>query len=378
MSRALGSLLAGTVCLAVAAGCCCGAALGYLTGAGSGSADAAVSALEAPSVEAAPSGAAVALSWSAVSAPGAGTVTYSVSRDGGEAGGDCAAAESPTQATSCTDAAVPAGLHAYTVSAHWRSWSATSAPVEAITGPGPAARFAIAATSTAPVVGTADGLTITALDADGEVATAYSGGRSLVFSGAQPGPDGTVPTVTDASGNAVAFGAPTALSFKAGVASVTGSGNGVLRLYLAGTTAIAASAGSLSTPEPLSLGASAGEPRRLAFHEIEASDGTIGVPCLFACAIAGLGNGGTVSGAIAVTDAFGNVVEDIGKNHRARVTATTGSVNTPSQSFPASGPAIATKPFTYTAPKKGAYTATLTAATNRGTVYEEAVATISR
>ena len=68
----------------------------------------------------------VALNWSAVTAPGAGPVTYSVSRDGGNAGGDCPSSASPANATSCTDSGLSAGSHGYTVTAHWRSWTSTS------------------------------------------------------------------------------------------------------------------------------------------------------------------------------------------------------------------------------------------------------------
>ena len=102
-------------------------AVAYFTEAGSGIAAASVGSLADPSITtAAPGAGTVALNWSAVTAPSAGPVTYSVSRDGGNAGGDCPSSASPASATSCTDSGLSAGSHSFTVTAHWRSWTSTS------------------------------------------------------------------------------------------------------------------------------------------------------------------------------------------------------------------------------------------------------------
>ncbi len=82
----------------------------------------------------------------------------------------------------------------------------TSATSNQVTvNPGSAVHFTISAATTTPAAGAGDNLTITALDADGNTDPSYTGTHNLTFSG------GTtigsyVPTVTDTSGNADAFG----------------------------------------------------------------------------------------------------------------------------------------------------------------------------
>ncbi len=111
------------------------AAIPYYTSTGSGSATASVGGLTAPTISSATGGiGSVALSWSTVSPPTGGAVAYYVSRDGGAAGGSCPAAASPTSVTSCTDSGLAAGTtYHYTVTAVWRSWTATSAVTTANT-----------------------------------------------------------------------------------------------------------------------------------------------------------------------------------------------------------------------------------------------------
>jgi hypothetical protein len=103
------------------------AAWAYWSSPSKGSASGHVASLNAPTIPSATGGAeSVALSWSSVTAPGSGAVDYYVSRDGSAPSGNCPASSSPSTATSCTDAGVPAGNHSYTVTAVWRSWTATS------------------------------------------------------------------------------------------------------------------------------------------------------------------------------------------------------------------------------------------------------------
>ena len=109
--------------------------------------------------------------------------------------------------------------------------------------PGTAASLNLAAATNTPAAGAGDNLTITALDADGNTATGYTGSQSLTFAGASP-VGGNNPTVTNASGTAVAFGTATPLTFISGVSTVSGSANGVMKLYKAGATNITASATS--------------------------------------------------------------------------------------------------------------------------------------
>lgn len=132
MSRALGLasrskkrlvLLGATVALLAGPG----VALAYYTTLGAGSGVANVGSLSAPTLGAPTPGAGTAsLSWTAVAPPQADTVTYTVSRGTGEGAvsGTCTGSLS---GTTCTDSGLAAGTYHYTVTAHWRTWSATSA-----------------------------------------------------------------------------------------------------------------------------------------------------------------------------------------------------------------------------------------------------------
>lgn len=239
-----------------------GSALAYFTAEGVGTASAAVSKLSAPTIVGATpaAGGTVALTWSTVTAPGIGTVTYYVSRDGGDPAGTCSAPALPTAATSCTDSGVSVGTHSYAVTAVWRSWSATSSTSTAKVTVGPATSFTVAAASLTPAVAAADNLTITAKDANGSTVTTYTGTHSLIFSGASASPAGNAPTVADSSGAAIPFGTATVIGFTAGVAAVSSSKNGLMKIFRAGSASIAATevSSAISTPAPLAVVVSPG------------------------------------------------------------------------------------------------------------------------
>ena len=102
--------------------------------------------------------------------------------------------------------------------------------------------------STAQTAGTSQNLTITAQDAGGNTVTSYTGSKSLTFSGAGSSPNPvTAPTVTNSSGAATAFGTATAITFTSGVATVSGSNNGVMKLYDVETAIISATATGMTT-----------------------------------------------------------------------------------------------------------------------------------
>jgi Quinohemoprotein amine dehydrogenase, alpha subunit domain III/IPT/TIG domain len=102
-------------------------AIAYWTTSGSGSANGSVAALKAPAISSASGGQeSAALSWTSVTPPSSGSVTYFVKRDGGTPSGNCPTSTAPTSATSCSDSSVSPGAHSYTVTAVWRSWTATS------------------------------------------------------------------------------------------------------------------------------------------------------------------------------------------------------------------------------------------------------------
>lgn len=219
-------------------------AVGYFGSPGSGHATAALGTLTAPAAPTATPGAGtVALSWSSVSPPtGSGTVSYYVRRDGASAGGNCPTQASPSTATSCTDSGLSPGTYNYTVTAVWRSWSATSSSTP-VTVTGSLDHFSLAAATTTPTAGAGDNLTITAQDTAGNTVISYGGDQTLTFGGAST-IGANQPTVTAKTGAAVAFGTGETITFTNGVATVSGSSNGVMTLYKAETASVTVSDGT--------------------------------------------------------------------------------------------------------------------------------------
>ena len=208
MRRLLPSGIAGIAAVVLLGMVAVGTALAYFTTTGSGEGDpAVVSVIAAPTITAATpaTGGTVALTWSTVTAPASGSVSYTVTRNGESAGGTC----NPTlSTTTCTDSGLEPGTYSYVVTAKWRSWTASSSSKAATVTVGPIHHLVLGATSLTPIAGAADNLTITAQDAKGGTVTTYTGSHSITFSGAPAGPNGTVPTVVDSSGSATAFGTP--------------------------------------------------------------------------------------------------------------------------------------------------------------------------
>ena len=232
-----------------------GSALAYFSSTGSGTASAAVTKLNAPTISAATAaaGGTVTLTWGAVTPPGAGSVTYYVTRDGGSPAGTCPTAAAPTTVVTCKDSGLAIGEHTYRVTALWETWSAAGATKTANVTVGETTKFTISGSTATPAAGGAVNLTITAKDVNNSTVTTYTGSHNLVFSGASSSPAGNAPTVANSSGAVVNFGSATALTFTAGVATVSTTKNGVLRIYKPGAVSIAASEGSVTTPTPLAL-----------------------------------------------------------------------------------------------------------------------------
>jgi len=232
-----------------------GNAFAFFTSSGSGTASAAVTKLNAPTISAATAaaGGTVSLTWGAVSSPDASSVAYYVTRDGGDAAGTCPVKGAPTTVTSCKDSGVAIGEHAYKVIAVWHTWSAASTAKAATVTVGEATKFTIAGSTSIPAAGGSVNLTITAKDVNNSTVTTYTGAHSLVFAGAESSPAGNAPTVVNSGGTAVAFGTATSLSFSSGVATVSSSKNGVLKIYDADAANVTATEGSIITPAPLAL-----------------------------------------------------------------------------------------------------------------------------
>src|SRR5262249_61074431 len=103
------------------------------------------------------------------------SVTYYVTRDGGRPAGGCPTSSTPAAVTSCTDSGLTAGSHDYTVTAKWRTWTATSGTTTIPVASGAPDHFVLAAASTTPASGAADDPPITAQGSRGNTAPAFPG-----------------------------------------------------------------------------------------------------------------------------------------------------------------------------------------------------------
>ena len=239
-------------------------AFAYWSNAGEVNASANLATLSAPTISSATPGAGtVALTWSAITPPAGGTVEYYVTRDGSAPGSGCPSSSSPSTATSCTDTGVSIGAHAYTVTAVWRTWTATSTTKSATVAFGPATHFQLEATSTTPTAGETDNLTITAKDASNNTVRTYASAHSLSFEGAGESPSTTKPIVVDKSSVARSFGEATEITFTEGKATVASSKNGVMKLYNAETADIVVREGSLSNGTGLAVTVKAAATKKL-------------------------------------------------------------------------------------------------------------------
>jgi hypothetical protein len=137
--------------------------------------------------------------------------------------------------------------------------------------PGAASVFVLAAATTTPTAGAADNLTITAKDAYGNTATAYTGSHNLTFGPVADSPSGAKATVSNSSGTAVNFGSATAISFSAGVASVSSGKNGAMKLVKAGATSVTVAEGSITNGSGLAVTVS---PASASAFALEAQDTT--------------------------------------------------------------------------------------------------------
>jgi hypothetical protein len=235
----------------------------FWTSSGQASNSATVATLAAPTITGASTGAeTVALSWSAVTPPGEGTVEYYVTRDGSTASAGCPSSSSHATATSCTDTNVPVGAHKYKVTAVWRSWTSTGVEQAVTVTYGPATHLVLEAASLTPTAGEADNLTILAKDASNDTVGTYTGAHSLIFEGAGEA-GGEEPLVIDRSGVEKNFGEETEITFTEGKATVSSSTNGVMKLYKAEAAHIKVKEGSLNNATGLAVTVKAATAKKL-------------------------------------------------------------------------------------------------------------------
>ena len=155
MRRPLPTGMAGALASAAMIVVLCGSAFAYFSTTGTGNATASVAKFSAPTISSAlPAvGGTVALTWTAVTPPGTGTVSYAVIRDGDEPAGNCPTVSSRGTVTTCTDKGLEVGTHTYTVTAKWRTWNSTSGSTQAKVTVGAATELSLSAASTTPGAG---------------------------------------------------------------------------------------------------------------------------------------------------------------------------------------------------------------------------------
>ncbi|MBA3808444.1 MAG: hypothetical protein H0X28_08630 [Solirubrobacterales bacterium] len=253
-----------------------------------------------------------------------------------------------------------------------------------------AASFSLSAATLTPTAGEADNLSITALDAFGNVAVSYTGSHSLTFAGANNSPSGTRPTASSSTGVVTNFGSATAITFTNGVATVAGANNGVMTLYSAETAKVTATEGAVKTTIALSVTVSPGAPGRLAWTHVTVSAGTLSSPCLFTCTATTLGNSGTFIANVSVTDSSGNTVTGLGAGHTVTVsTPSSGAGSGGAFTEPTAGTSVnlainsagtadSTVQFVFKAQSGVWASDTMTAQTLAGTTYTVATATLNK
>src|SRR5204863_300894 len=106
-----------------------------------------------------------------------------------------------------------------------------------------ATAYRITATTTSPVAGATDALTIRLVDQFGNTAS-FSGTKNLTFSGLGAAPDGPLATVTDNTSVARNLGTATSISFVSGVNS---AGGVLIARKAEGPVTLNATDGTLST-----------------------------------------------------------------------------------------------------------------------------------
>ena len=205
--------------------------------------------------------------------------------------------------------------------------------------------------------------------------SAYTGAKTITFSGPAPSPSGAAPSY------------PATVTFTDGLAtlppaSVTLRNAATTTLTATDTTASPAVAGTSA-----SFTVNAGAAAQLAWTTVTTS-GTPSNPCLFICTVAGFGNNGNFLARVSVTDALGNIVTAIGAGHTVTVTRVAqsngGNFTAPTAgasvtlTISTTGPASSTVTFNYKSGVANWNTDTLTAAKASGAVYTSATAALNK
>lgn len=195
---------------------------------------------------------------------------------------------------------------------------------------GAAAKFVITGAGT-QVAGATQNITITAVDANGNTATAYTGTKNLTFSGASVSPNLDAPTT-----GAIAFGSTAATAFVNGVATAV-----PLQLFAAETAIIATTDGSIAATggERLTVVVSA-DNASPAVSDLQASPATIAADGVATSVLT-----------LQLKDAYGNPTPNVANPGTVSIEQTAGT-----------GTLVAN----FTSIGGGAYTQTVTSAASAG------------
>jgi hypothetical protein len=209
--------------------------------------------------------------------------------------------------------------------------------------------FQVTSQPTTLTAGTAGSVKLTAMK-NGSADTSYAG-APLSWSGAANSPSGTAPTL------------PASATWTNGVATVS------ITLVDAKTAILTVTDGTRSaTLSAITVNPGTGVD--LAWTSVTSPAG-VPSPCLFSCTYSsGFGSSQTWTASVSVTDSLGNVANNLGTGHTARVDLGGSKAGTlsPSSSttltIASSGPATSTTQITYKSPASGAYTDTLASASS--------------
>ena len=161
----------------------------YWTASGAGAGSGNAGTLDAPTLSGTPGAGTTTLSWSAVSPPGSGTVSYYVTRGSGNPGGNCPTSAAPTAVLTCMDSGLSAGTYSYTVTAVWRTWTATSSPATQVivsTGAASKLSFTQSPGNTTAGVAFATQPQVTVQDQAGRTVTTDSSNVTIAVTGGTP------------------------------------------------------------------------------------------------------------------------------------------------------------------------------------------------
>jgi hypothetical protein len=250
----------------------------------------------------------------------------------------------PTVPVSATFVAGVATVPVTLVSAGSTTLSVSTAGFSGSTGPltvqaASAASYTIAGPSTAQA-GIAYSLTsVTAYDTYGNVATGYTGAKTLTWSGASNSPLGQSPT------------ASTSATFSNGVAT-----NVPITFVKAETFSLKTTTGAITNATLLPITVSGGLPSTAAWTGITSTVAGQGVLTCGGTACTGtqLGNNGGIQGTISLTDAYGNAAANAGTGWTMVLSSVNTKGGNTSGLFTVTGSTqAAANPFTYTLPTSG-------------------------